>query len=227
MRFRGRQIVLCLTLVLLAASAAEPALAQRGRGQGKPRGRPHHGQTVRPPERREPALRPWPGKNAPQGQKLRPEVPPRWMERLQRMSPEEQERFLNNNERFRGLPPGRQAEVRRNLERWNRLTPDEQEALRQRHRVLERMTPEQRSRFREEIWPRWQQLGPERRHAIGQRLGVLHNLSESERAARLQDQDFLKGLSLEEQQLLRDLAELRLGLPPDRTEPPPEHPPTE
>ena len=153
-------------------------------------------------------------------------MPPRWMERLREMTPEQQERFMTNNERFRMLPAERQAEIRENLRRWNSLSPEQQRAFRERDEVWRSMSPEQRRRVREEIMPRWQQLEPRRRQALMRRLRVLRDLSEEERGSRLADEAFLTGLSTDDRELLRELSRLHIGPPPERHEPPPEEPPT-
>jgi hypothetical protein len=147
-----------------------------------------------------------------------------FLERLRRMSPEQQQRFLNENPRFRGLPPERQARIRENLRRWNSLTPQQQEALIRREEQWRQMTPEQRQRVRSEIMPQWRQLEPQRRQALMRRLRVLAPLSDEERAARLADENFLRGLDDSERALLRDLAELRLP-PPDQDGPDSDQPP--
>jgi len=144
------------------------------------------------------------------------------MDRVQEMPPEEQERFLNNNERFRSLPPERQAQIRRRLQKWNTFTPEQQREVREREQVWQRMMPEQRRRVRETILPKWQQLQPERRQALMRRLRELRGLSDAGRASRLKDEAFLNGLSPDERELLRELSNLRVGQPP---EPTPENPP--
>ncbi len=63
-------------------------------------------------------------------------LPPRWIDRLQAMTPTEQEKFLNNNERFRRLPPERQAQIRQRLQVWNGLSPEQRQTLVERERVL-------------------------------------------------------------------------------------------
>ncbi len=212
----------CLGLILLAALAAGPALAQGGHDQRREKRRERRRDTVRPPANRQGEIRPGPGRGEPGGERAALGLPPRWMERLREMSPQEQERFLNNNERFRSMPPERQAEVRRRLQEWNSLTPEQRQAVREREHVWEQITPEQRRHIRETIFPKWQRLEPERRRALMQRLHVLQNLSEPERTARLNDERFLQGLSPEERAMLRDLAHLHVGGPPEPSQEPPE-----
>jgi len=144
-----------------------------------------------------------PGERAMEG------MPPKWLENLREMPPEEQQRFLQNNQRFQSLAPERQEQIRRNLEKWNSLTPEQRQAIRDRERVLEQMSPDQRQFVRDNLLPRWQQLPMDRRQAIRGRLRMLQRLTPAEREAALNDPRFMKGLNPDEQSLLRDLNSLR------------------
>ena len=150
----------------------------------------------------------------PPAERPRADLPPRWVERLQEMSPPEQEKFLNNNARFRNLPPEQQARIRQRLQTWNNLSPEQRQTLLQRERVLAEMTPEQRRYVRETLVPQWQSLAPARRQVVLGKLRDLHDLSDSERAAKLNDESFMGGLSPDERQMLRGLSNLRVGPPP-------------
>ena len=218
------QLVRVLAGLALAFSVSQPALAQRIGGH---RGEPHGGGR----HRAEPPTAP--GKPVARAEaetnQAREDrearrlhgVPPRWMERLQDMSPAQQDRFLNNNERFQNLPPERQALIRRRLQWWNGLTPEQRLAIRERQRIWEQMAPEKQRHVRDELLPKWRQLPPDRRQAIVERLHLLHRLSEAERTAKLNDLSFLAGLSPEDREMLRELSHLRVGNAP---EPPQENP---
>jgi hypothetical protein len=136
-------------------------------------------------------------------------LPPRWVENLREMPPEQQERFMHNNRVFQNLAPERQAQIRKNLENWNRLSPDERDEIRQRAQILERMTPDQRQYLRNTLLPRWQEMPQERRQAINGRLRILQTLGPSAQQAALADPKFMQGLSPDEQSMLRDLNSFR------------------
>jgi hypothetical protein len=138
-------------------------------------------------------------------------LPPQWVNHLQEMSPEDQERFLKNNERFRKLPPQQQAQIRQRLRYWNGLSPDEKQALRDRQRVWEQLTPEQREYAQREILPKWQKLPDERKQMVLSRMRTLSGLNETDRAAKLNDPNFMRGLTPEEQDMLKNLNSLRGG----------------
>jgi predicted Fe-S protein YdhL (DUF1289 family) len=185
-------------MAVLAATLCVPAANLFAQKNRPPR--------VERPAARPPAARP----NAP----ARENLPPRWVERLREMTPAEQEKFLNNNARFRGLPAEQQAQIRQRLQNWNNLSPEQRQTLMQRERVLEEMTPEQRRYVRETLMPQWQSLPPARRQVVLGKLRDLHDLNDSERDAKLNDESFMNGLAPNERQLLRDLSSLRVGTPP-------------
>lgn len=127
------------------------------------------------------------------------------------MTPAEQERFLENNQRFRNLPPKRQAEIRARLKQWNSLTPEQRQVLIRRARILQRMSPAERREIRRVILPEWRNLPPDRRQVVRQKLKQLQGLSDSERQKRLKDPGFERGLSPKERHLLQQLSKLKVG----------------
>ena len=147
-------------------------------------------------------------------------LPPKWVERLRDMPPEEQQRFLANSEQFNQLSPERQEQIRRNLERWNNLTPEQKEQARAAERALERMTPEQRQYVRNTLLPKWQAMPQERRQIIRRHLAMLSQISPATQQALLNDPKFMQGLSPDEQSMLRELNALRSA---DSTEQAPQH----
>jgi hypothetical protein len=146
----------------------------------------------------------------PQERKLL-DLPPRWTERLQNMTPAQQDKFLNNNARFRNLPAEQQAQIRQRLQTLNKLPPEERRAVIERERVWQQMTPEQQRHVRDTLLPTWRNLAPARRQILLRRLHDLRGLDDAQRAAKLNDDNFTAGLSADERQMLRDLSALRVG----------------
>lgn len=138
-------------------------------------------------------------------------IPSDWAGRLRQMSPEEQDRFLRNNERFQNLPPQQQAQIRERLRSWNGMNPNEREALRDRQRIWEQLSPQQRDYVRRDLLPKWQQMPEERRQVLLSRMRVLGSTNPADRAAKLNDPNFMRGLSPDEQDMLRNLSALRGG----------------
>lgn len=145
-------------------------------------------------------------------------LPPKWVDRVRDMPPEQQQRFLENNEQFQHLPPQRQQQIRQNLEKWNQLSPDQKQTAREREAALERMTPEQRDYVTHTLLPKWQAMPQDRRQVINRHLAMLRNMSPETQRAALNDPRFVQGLSPDEQSMLRDLNSLRN--PPPATQAP-------
>jgi predicted Fe-S protein YdhL (DUF1289 family) len=203
------QLARSLTALALAGCMTPPALAQRGVGQDRDKGRAQ-GENARPGGPRAKGE-----KKQNQGLRGMVGLPPKWMERLREMPPEEQEGFMANNERFQKLPPERQAQIRKRLQQWNSLAPGQRAEVLKREEVWRQMSPEQKRQVREELLPKWEQFTPDRRQAILRRLTALRGMNESERAAKLNDPAFLQGLNPNEQAMLRELSKLRVGAPPE------------
>ena len=182
------------------AAGTEGAKGAENRG-GDGNGRANAGGAARPPN--QDLFNPNPN--------VAKRLPPGAMQRLRDMSPEQQERFLQNNQRFHALPPEKQAQIRRNLQRWNNLSPAEKDRLSHAERNWERLSPNQREMVRNDITPRWQKMTPDRRQLVIGRLHTLQGMTSAQREAALNDPRFMQGLTPDEQGVLRDLNSLRGG----------------
>jgi len=150
--------------------------------------------------------------NAPQNEATQQgmkNLPGPWVQRLADKSPEEQERFLQNNREFQNLPPERQAQVRRNLQKWNALSPAQKDQMIHSYDRLRQMTPQQRDLYQNQILPKWQQMTPDRRQLINGRLHTLQAMPPDAQQRSLNDPRFMQGLSPDEQGVLRNLVSLR------------------
>jgi hypothetical protein len=202
-----RRIALTLALGFLTGLAAQTASAQLPRMQ-------RIAQKEKVPAPRN-DLKPAPKANNGAAAKNQPNLrgmaglPPKWVERLQDMPPNEQQHFMQNNQQVQNLPAQRQEQSRKTLERWNSLAPDQKTALRNEEAVLERMSPPQRQYLRNVLLPKWQAMPVERRQAINGRLRILRNMSPATQQAALNDPKFVDGLSADEQSMLRELNSFR------------------
>jgi len=186
--------LLAPALLLLALVPAASARSQRKAPEVRPRTAPNaNAANPKPGERRMLAM------------------PPAWVDRLRQMTPQQQERFFNNNEKFRELPPERQAQIRQQMQRWNGLSPQQRQTLLNRQQVWDRLTPQQQGYVRDTLLPQWQATPPVRRQAILGKLRQLRGLDEPQRTAKLNDEAFLGGLNPQDRQMLRDLSNLRVG----------------
>jgi Protein of unknown function (DUF3106) len=114
-----------------------------------------------------------------------------------RLSPEERQRVVQNEQRFK------------------QLSPQQKQDMRARSRVWQQMTPQQRDHIQNEVLPAWRNLPSQRQKAISQRLGVLQNMPESARNQHLSDPNFTRGMNEQDRATLRDLSHLHVGGAPD------------
>lgn len=200
---RHRVLIAALCVPLIAGIVARCASAQDG-------------QTLR--ERRAASLENAAQRNgvsSPGGERGQPNMramaglPPKWVEKVRDMPPEQQQRFMENNAQFQSLAPERQEQIRKNLQKWNNLSPEQKQQARNAEAALERMTPEQRQYVRSTLLPKWQAMPQERRQVISHHLAMLREMSPGTQQAALSDPKFMRGLSPDEQSMLRDLNSLR------------------
>ncbi|HVM92371.1 MAG TPA: DUF3106 domain-containing protein, partial [Terriglobales bacterium] len=107
---------------------------------------------------------------------------------------------------------------RQQFNQWDRMTPQQQSDLRSKERTWREMTPEQREHIKNDVLPKWRQLPWDRQQVLKQKLGVLQNMPESARNQRLNDPNFMRGLSDDERSVLKDLSHTHVGGPPDNPE---------
>jgi hypothetical protein len=136
-------------------------------------------------------------------------LPPKWVENLRDKSPAEQERFMQNNERFQSLPTWRQQQVRQNLQKYNNLTPQQKAAMQTAEDNWQRLSPEDRQKVKNELLPKWQGMTPERRQAVNGKLHTLQGVSATDREKALNDPKFMQGLNPDEQSMVKSLSTLR------------------
>jgi Protein of unknown function (DUF3106) len=208
----------------LSTILAEPSIAQRGRvnspspqhapprSQARPPSKPpQHQQPKNPPKAAQQERRPGSGGSRqgdganrpdnlphPNGNPNRPPsayTPPQPPKKLSDLPPQERQKIIENNNRYRNLPPAQRQEIEARKKTWDALTP------------------EQQSHIKNDVLPRWKQMPVERRQAIRQRLRVLQNMPESAKNQRLNDPNFTRGMSEEDRATLRDLSHMHVGAP--------------
>jgi Protein of unknown function (DUF3106) len=116
-----------------------------------------------------------------------------------------------NAVRPRDMTPEQRQKFFQNERKFDQLSPQQKQDMRDRARVWNQMTPAQRDHIRNDVVPKWRQLPPDRQRAIQQRLGVLRNMPESARNEHLDDPNFTRGMNDEDKAMLRDLAHMHVG----------------
>ena len=126
------------------------------------------------------------------------------------MSPEERERFLQNDQYFHSLPPEQQAQLRQRFDQWNKLSPKQKVTMNRNAEALQKLTPEQRHNLSTKVLPQWRNLSVDRRQELKQRLDSLDGMSDAERNQKLNDPTFYQGLSPQEHDILKQFGEYKL-----------------
>jgi len=101
------QFGVVLAAFLAAILTCSPASGEKFKKVGQAEAPPRRGQ--RQPKNGSNAMRPGVNPGNRPGAGNMDNLPPKAFERLQDMPPDKQERFLQNNQRFRNLPPDQQA----------------------------------------------------------------------------------------------------------------------
>jgi Protein of unknown function (DUF3106) len=143
-----------------------------------------------------------------------------FMQFLRDLPPDQQERVLANNPRFKSLPPERQQQIRENLKRWNEASFEQRQVILQREEIVQSLSPEQRDELRQ-IFPRWRELPPGRRQVLMQNFRKLRDLAPADRENFLSSPELQQNLSSVELDILRSLNTL---LPADAEKPAANHP---
>ena len=139
----------------------------------------------------------------------------RRMERSAALPADEQDQALRDDPGFQRMPAEAQERMRRQVRRMSRMSrrpAGERERMLERERRFSRMTLEQQEQARQ-VFAEWRRLPRERKQAIQEKLRQLRGLAPEARKQRLEDPAFLEGLEPSEQELMRELANLREVMP--------------
>jgi hypothetical protein len=123
------------------------------------------------------------------------------LERLQRMTPEQRRRALDQ------LPPERREAMRKRLEEWERTDPEERRRMQQQLAEFRTMPPEQQNRARR-VFRQFQLQPPERRALMREELDAIRPLSLDERRGRMNTAAFKEKFSLAERRILLEFSDL-------------------
>lgn len=128
-----------------------------------------------------------------------------WLKDHKNLTPDQQEKALDNDPNFKRLPPDRQAQLKDQLRKFNNLTPEQRERAFQRMQVWENLTQEQRKQVRDAN-QQLQGLPAERRVMVHRALRHLVQMSPEERQQEFQSDKFKSMFSDQEQGILKNLS---------------------
>ncbi len=138
---------------------------------------------------------------------------PNMIERLQRMSPAERERFLDR------IPPEKRLDLEKRLRQMDAIPPDVRQRLRREFDEFQSLPPERQEAVRR-VLREINGLEPRRRAAVRGAVGFLRPLSAAAREEHFAGRAFQRRFSEDEQRLVREALEV-LPPPPKREATPP------
>jgi hypothetical protein len=191
-----RALTVALAMLLaLPALAAPPGPPPRSSGGGSrpPAGGGQHTGQARPPQPQQPHL----------GE---------WMQNHQHLSPQDQERALQNEKGFRSLPPQQQQRLANRLHDLNNLPPDARQRVLNRTEALERLSPQQRQQVRGAMQS-MATLPADRQRVVGQAFRELRNVPPDQREAILNGGRYRGQMSDQERSVLNGLFQVQPILP--------------
>jgi Protein of unknown function (DUF3106) len=128
-----------------------------------------------------------------------------WLKDHKNLTPDQQEKALENDPNFKRLPPDHQAQLRERLRKFNNLTPEQRERAFQRMDVWDKLSREQREQVRDAN-QQLQGLPAERRVMVHRALRHLVQMSPEERQQEFQSDKFKSTFSDQEQNILKNLS---------------------
>jgi Protein of unknown function (DUF3106) len=161
----------------------------------------------RPAEHFRPPAQSNPPKNSNSGNKggAQPGKMGQWLEKHKNLSPDQQEKLLENDPNFKKLPPARQAELRERLRKFNNLPPAQRERALNRMQYMASLSPEQRQQVRE-AGQQLQGLPQDRQVMVHKALRHLRQMDPQERQQILDSDRFKSTFSEQERGIITRLA---------------------
>jgi uncharacterized protein DUF3106 len=148
-----------------------------------------------------------------QRQQLGVGSPRPWVDTMRSLSSTDRERVLQNSRAFQNLSPEKQNKIRQQFNQWDHMSPQQRSDLQQKEQIWRGLTPGQQEHIKNDVLPKWKQMPWDRQQVMKQKLGVLQNMPESARNERLNDPNFTRGMSDDENSMLHDLSHTHIGAP--------------
>jgi len=145
-----------------------------------------------------------------------------WLRQHQSLTPEQQQKDLQNDPNFQRLTPEQQQRLKDRLQHFSNLPAERQQQILQRMETWEHLSPDQRAQARS-VFQDFRSLPPDRRQAFNQAFRNLHGLSPDEQQKMIDSPAFRNQFNDHERDMLRTLAPLRV-MPGAPAEPQPNQP---
>lgn len=147
-----------------------------------------------------------------------------WMQHHQNLTPEQQQRALENEPGFRQLPPQTQQRMRERLAQLNSMSPNQRSRTLERAEWMEQLNAQQKGEVRGAM-AQLGRLPDDRRRIVARAFRDLRAMPQSQRQAYLSSDYLQRQLSPPERETLMHLMAVEPMLPPQRAQESPTLPP--
>jgi hypothetical protein len=128
-----------------------------------------------------------------------------WLQNHKNLSPDQQEKLLENDPNFKQLPPERQAALKERLRKFNNMAPEQRERALNRMQWMAGLSPEQRQQIRQSN-ETLQTLPQDRQVMVHKALRHLRQMDPQGREQVLNSERFKNTFSDQEQGILKQLS---------------------
>jgi hypothetical protein len=132
-----------------------------------------------------------------------------WLRKYMALSPDEQEKQLEQDPSFRSLPPEKQNHLLERLRKFNSQPPEKKAKILNRMETFEHMTPEQQAAARN-LFQRYRSLPDDQRSKVSQAYRRLRGMPPQARDQLLSSDEFRNDFTDEERDLLRGMTDLNV-----------------
>jgi hypothetical protein len=128
-----------------------------------------------------------------------------WLQSNKDLTPDQQEKALESDPKFKKLPPDRQAALKDRLRKFNALPPQQRQRALQRMNYMAALSPDQRQQLRDAN-KTLETLPPDRKVMVHTALRHLRKMDPQQRAETMQSEQFRSTFSDQEQGILKQLS---------------------
>jgi hypothetical protein len=135
-----------------------------------------------------------------------------WLRNTMQLSPQEQQKRLEQDQHFRQLPPQRQEQLRNRLQTFNTLSPDQKQRLLNRMEMIEHLRPEQQQQARQ-LFGQFRTMDPQRKDMMRRTLREMRTMPPDARERLLNSPELRARYTPQEIQMLHGFNDIGFAAP--------------
>jgi hypothetical protein len=135
-----------------------------------------------------------------------------WLRDTMRLSPQEQQRKLEQDQHYRQLPAQRQEQLKNRLQKFNSMPPQQQQRVLNRMEMIEHLKPEQQKQA-QALFGQFSSMNPDRKDLIRRTLHQMRGMPPEARDRMLNSPATQSRYSPQEIQMLRGFNDIGFASP--------------